>query len=419
MNVLVLGSGAREHAIARRLSESRTVNLLLVAPGNALIASEQQTCALNPVDGAAVVDLCRSKKIDFVVVGPEAPLMTGIVDHLQQAGIAALGPSQVAARLEGSKNYAKAAMTEAGVRTASYASFTDEQLALDWVSQHPGPQVVKADGLMAGKGVLMCDDEQTAVAALRELFGQGQRRVVIEEQLAGPEGSLIALCDGENYRVFPLARDYKRIGTGDVGKNTGGMGALTPLAGFDNQALGEVAIAPILRYQAARGAPFRGFLFAGLLFNRASGQNGQLPRHPHVLEYNVRFGDPEAQVLLSSNSTDWLELFYGAAVGKLSTHSVLEPVGAAVGVVLAAGGYPDQPLLGAAIEGLERAASLPHVSVFGAGVSGERGAYRVAGGRVVTVVGQGATVALARERAYAAADEIHFSGQQRREDIAG
>lgn len=403
----MLGAGAREHALAWRIAQSRSVSAVGIAPGNDLAALDHDTlpCLLN--DPQAVCAAVREYRADFVVVGPEVPLVSGAVDALMRAGVPVLGPTQNAAELEGSKAFAKEAMRRAGVPTAEYDAFVDVASARRYVRERGGALVVKADGLMAGKGVSVCSTTAEAERAVEELFASGPSRVVIERRLPGPELSLIALCDGEHFSLFALSRDYKRVGTYDEGKNTGGMGALCPLPRKDAAALGELTIAPMLHYMRGQGMPFRGFLYAGVMFDGAN---------PHVLEYNVRLGDPETQVLLMAMEDDIVPSLFGAAQGKL------EPLprvcGAAVCVVLAAKGYPDTPELGARIVGVAGARKHPHVRVFGAGIKREGSGMVVSGGRVLSVVAHAATVGEARARAYAAADEIHFEGMQRREDIA-
>lgn len=419
MKILVLGSGAREHALAWRIAQSRSVQKVWVAPGNALVGLDFELVPLVITDPEAVVALARALVVDLVVVGPEAPLLAGVVDALGAAGFLAVGPTRAAAALEGSKGYAKKTMLAAGVPTPRFELFDSSLAAKEWLAEHPGRHVVKADGLMAGKGVILCESQSSAFMAVDELFALGQRAVLIEERLVGREASLIALCDGERYRLLPLARDFKRIGTGDTGKNTGGMGAYCPVHLTKEEIgrkrpsdaeLAELAIAPILRQQHEQGSPFRGFLFAGLLFHQ---------RRAQVLEYNCRLGDPETQSLLTAIDGDLVPALFGAAVGDLREAEFPSLCGAAVTVVLASAGYPDAPVLGAPIVGVGAAKRHPHVQVFGAGVTLDGGTLRVSGGRVLSVVAHGASVAEARGRAYAAADEIDFEGSQRREDIGG
>jgi phosphoribosylamine--glycine ligase len=419
MNVMILGSGAREHAIAVALKRSRVVKQVFLAPGNALSSLDVTNVACNITDPDAVLALVRSTSTDFVVVGPEAPLLAGVVDKIEGFGVPVLGPRKDAALLEGSKAYSKRAMIEAGVPTATHHTFKDLSECLEHMRRHPAAYVVKADGLMAGKGVIVSDDVQGAMAAARELFSGGQKVVVIERRLRGKEASLIALCDGFDYRLFPIARDHKRLLTGDKGKNTGGMGAFTPVVlsqtEFDHRPvlsddqLAQQAILPILKWQRRKGSPFRGFLFAGLMFDDGK---------PYVLEYNARLGDPETQVLLTALDGDVLPAFYAAAHGDFADTDWPTASLASVCVVLAAEGYPDAPQSGAVIRGIG-AAKETGAQVFGAGVAREGDALVVSGGRVLSVVGHGATVSEARAHAYAACKHISFAGMQFRTDIAG
>lgn len=419
MKVLVLGSGAREHALAVAIKRSRAVTDVLVGPGNALTALDATNVPLAITDPDAVLQAVLDHRVDFVVVGPEAPLLAGVADRLLDYGVPVLGPVKDAALLEGSKAHSKRAMIEAGVPTASYHTFKDLDACLEHMQIHPSPYVVKADGLMAGKGVIVCDDVEQSMAAARELFDGGQRSVVIERRLRGKEASLIALCDGYDYRLFPVARDHKRIGTGDTGKNTGGMGAYCPVVlseiefedrpVLDDAALGEKAIAPILAWQRKRGAAYRGFLYAGLMFDDG---------RPYVLEYNARLGDPETQALLTSLDGDIVPAFYAAAHGDFGNADWPDPTGAAVCVVIAAEGYPDAPKTGAVIKGIGKAKDQPFVCVFGAGVAKSGADFVTSGGRVLSIVGHGATIAEAKQRAYAAVRCIEIAGMQYRTDIA-
>jgi phosphoribosylamine--glycine ligase len=418
VKVLVLGSGAREHALCVAVKRSRAVSQVLIAPGNALTALDAQNVPCAITDPNAVLQAVLAHGVDFVIVGPEAPLLAGVVDRLVGYGVPTLGPSQDAALLEGSKAHSKRAMIEAGVPTATHHAFKDLDACLEHMQVHPAPYVVKADGLMAGKGVIVCDDVEQSRAAANELFDGGQKQVVIERRLRGKEASLIALCDGFDYRLFPIARDHKRLLAGDKGKNTGGMGAFCPVVlstEFEDrpvlspEALAEKAIAPILAWQRRRGALYRGFLYAGLMFDEG---------RPYVLEYNARLGDPETQALLTALDGDLMPAFYAAAHGDFADAEWPEPVGAAVCVVLAAEGYPDAPKAGAKICGIEQAKAQPNVAVFGAGVTREGDAFVASGGRVLSVVAHGSTLGEAKQRAYAGVRCISFDGMQFRTDIA-
>jgi phosphoribosylamine--glycine ligase len=412
MNVLVVGSGAREHALLWTLRRSHGVDRLLAAPGNAGIASLAENVPVAATDVDALVRLVEEREIDLTVVGPEAPLVLGLADRLREAGRRVVGPSAAAARLEGSKAFAKNVMTRAGVPTASFVSFADSQSAIEFLAEgHPYPLVVKADGLAAGKGVWVCRDEEEARAAVTGMmverrYGSAGSRIVIEEGLRGPEISLIALVDGRRAVALPLAQDHKRLLDGDVGPNTGGMGAYAPvpfLGDADRESLLDLAVRPVVEALARSGTPYRGFLFAGLMLT----EDG-----PRVLEYNCRLGDPEAQVLLPLLRDDLLPWLEAMADGSLPDQAP-RCAGAAVGVVLAAPGYPDLPEVGTPIHGLDDAGD---VLVFHAGTARDAaGRVVTAGGRVLTVVGMADTVPEAARTAYGA--RVSFEGMQRRCDI--
>ncbi|MBL9037180.1 MAG: phosphoribosylamine--glycine ligase [Archangium sp.] len=407
MKVLLLGGGAREHALAWKLRQSPRLDTLLCAPGNPGIAALAECVAIDSASPAAVVELARARGIELVVVGPEAPLVAGVGDALRAAGIAVFGPSAAAARIEGSKAFAKEVMHAAGVPTARSETFDDAEAAaaraLTW-----GPVVVKADGLAAGKGVVVADSGAAAAEACRALAAlPGGSRLVLEERLTGPELSVIALCDGERHALLAPAQDHKRLLEGDQGPNTGGMGAYAPARLLDDSALAEVSrtiIAPTLRELASRGTPFRGALFAGLMLT---------PNGPRVLEFNARLGDPETQVLMLQLDEDLLPLVHACATGSLAARPLRQKAGVSVAVVLAAEGYPESPKSGAVISGLEASGA----TVFHAGTRSIEGALQVSGGRVLSVCASGATVGEARAQAYAAAERIHFQGKQLRRDI--
>ena len=407
--VLVVGGGGREHALVRALTRSPQAPQLLASPGNPGIARDGVEC----VPSGDLVEVARERDVDFVVVGPEAPLVAGLVDDLAAAGIAAFGPSKAAARIEGSKAYAKELMRSCGVPTASHVLFRDRDEAAAHLACASYPAVLKADVLAAGKGVIIAADEREARAALDVFFAEkrfGETEVVLEEFLVGEELSLLALCDGE--RAVPLApaQDYKRIFDRDEGPNTGGMGSYSPVPGVDPERAREIARLahqPIIDELARRGTPFHGVLYAGLMMTAAG---------PKVLEYNCRFGDPETQAVLPRLRSDLLELLEASArPGGLAG---IEPDWSpdwAVTVVLASRGYPESSSDGDPISGLEEVGG---AEVLHAGTAERDGRVVTAGGRVLNVTGLGATPGEARDRAYAAAERIEFDGRQMRRDIA-
>ncbi|HYI79757.1 MAG TPA: phosphoribosylamine--glycine ligase [Thermoleophilaceae bacterium] len=414
--VLVIGAGGREHALVRRLLRSPQHPELLCAPGNAGIARDKVECldiAVDDVEG--LVAAAREREVDLVVVGPEAPLVAGIVDALTEAGIRAFGPTAAAAEIEGSKRYAKELMAAVGVPTAEYAVLTSRAEALERIASAAYPLVLKADTLAAGKGVVICQNEQEARAAVEELFTQqrfGKTDVVMEEFLEGEELSLLALCDGERAIPMAPAQDYKRIYDGDEGPNTGGMGSYSPVPGIDREHAEALALAvhqPIVDEMKRRGTPFHGVLYAGLMMT-ADG--------PKVLEYNARFGDPETQAVLTRLRSDLLELLDAATrPGGLEGVEIEWSEDWAVTVVLASGGYPASSSIGDEISGM-RAVDSIEVELLHAGTAERDGRIVTAGGRVLNVTGIGSTPAEAREHAYRAAEKIQFDGKQMRRDIA-
>lgn len=415
MKVLLVGSGAREHAIGWALKRSGRVSELLSLPGNPGLAR------LGPIvegvaatDVGAVAALARVHAVDLVVVGPEAPLAAGLADAVDRLGIPVFGPTRAAARLESSKTYAKQVMEQAGVPTPAARSFDDRQAAVDHLAASTGPYVVKADGLAAGKGVLVTEDRTRAVSwverCLGGAFGAAGSTVVIEEHLAGSELSVFALCDGADVVLLQPARDYKRLGDGDTGPNTGGMGSYSPVEIEDGliETVRTEVFLPILRRMADDGHPYRGFLYAGLILS---------DRGPQVIEFNVRLGDPETQVVLPRLASDLVGVIE-TALGPGVTGLDLDwsPV-AAVNVVLASRGYPEAtgppvPITGADVESED-------LLVFHAATTRQGRRLMTDGGRVLSVVGLGADLAAATERAYAAADAIEFDGKTFRTDIAG
>ena len=416
MKVMVVGGGGREHAIVRAAGRSDQVTEVLCAPGNAGIAADARCLDVGPEDVDAIVRAAADEQAGLVIVGPEAPLVAGAVDALEEAGVPAFGPSAEAARLEGSKLFAKELMAEAGVSTASHVVLRSEQEALDEISRAAFPAVLKADGLAAGKGVIICASEAEAREAAAVFFTEqrfGRTEVVLEEFLDGEELSLLALCDGANVVPLAPAQDYKRIGDGDEGPNTGGMGSYSPVPGFEAAEVEELVDAvhrPVVEAMARRGTPFHGVLYAGLMLT-ADGVR--------VLEFNTRFGDPETQAVLPRLRSDLIDLCVGARQpGGLANAHAEFGEDWAVSVVLASAGYPASSSKGDVISGLDEAAAVEGVEIFHAGTAVRDGDIVTNGGRVLNVTGLGPTPADARRRAYDAADLISFEGKQMRTDIA-
>jgi phosphoribosylamine---glycine ligase len=414
MNVLLFGSGGREHAIAIALAKSPLLATLFVAPGNPGMASIARIVALDPNDHLAVAAFCKANHIDLVVIGPEAPLVAGIVDYLTAGGIKAFGPSRAAARLEGSKAFAKDFCARYKIPTAPYARFADAASAKAYVGAKGAPIVVKADGLAAGKGVIVAASIEEAEAAIDRMFsgefGEAGQTILVEDFLDGEEVSFFALCDGARAMEFASAHDHKRAGEGERGPNTGGMGAYSPAPIMDarmRERVMRTIVAPTLKGMAAMGVPYKGVLFAGLMIC-ADG--------PRLIEYNVRFGDPEAQAMLPRLEEDLLALLL-ACVEELPERPARLSAKTALSVVFAAKGYPGAPVRGSEIRGIERAEAMPFVSITHAGTKLQGQQLLADGGRVLNVTGVGADVADARARAYAAIDVIDWPGGFYRRDI--
>jgi phosphoribosylamine--glycine ligase len=418
--VLVVGSGGREHALALGLLASPSVGEVVVTPGNPGTAGPPPDLAHKSVRNAPgpVLEVASSERPDLVVIGPEVPLCEGLSDQLTHAGHQVFGPSRAAAELEGSKAFMKEFAHRAGIPTARHITVRSEAELESALTGFDGPPVVKADGLCAGKGVVVASSHAEARESALDMlsgkrFGAAGKTIVLEERLLGVEASVHAICDGERFIVLPVAQDHKRVGDGDQGPNTGGMGTYAPALGNSSEFIRKVEeriLLPTLRAMASEGRPFRGALFAGLMVTPAG--------DPQLIEFNVRFGDPETQVLVSVLEGDLGEALAQAAAGNLTPGIVRHSGASAVCVVLAAAGYPGTPQQGDAIEGLTRAATLPSVRVFHAGTRAEGGRIVTSGGRVLGVTARGASLSEAHRRAYDAVSGIRFSGMQFRRDIA-
>jgi phosphoribosylamine---glycine ligase len=407
MNILLIGGGGREHALAWKLKQSPELEALYCAPGNAGIFSIATPAALDPRDHEEIAAFCRQAGIGLVVAGPEAPLVAGLADSLREAGMPVFGPSAAAARLESSKSFTKAVCVERGIPTAAYGYFSNSSEALAYARDHGAPLVVKADGLAAGKGVLMCETLAEAEGAIGACFsgafGESGASVVIEEKLIGEEASFFALCDGTRALPLASAQDYKRAQDGDRGPNTGGMGAVSP-APMMTEALADAVMTrilnPTLDAMRERGTPFQGVLYAGLMIT-ATG--------PKLIEYNVRFGDPECQVLMLRLKSDLVPVLYAAAAGDLSRISLAWSDETAMTVVMAANGYPGDYFKNTIVDGVAEAEAMPGVTVFHAGTArGKSGELLAKGGRVLNVSALGRNAEEARARAYQAVSAIDW-----------
>lgn len=415
MNILLIGSGGREHALAWAISASPLCDKLFIAPGNPGTAQCGENVVIDIADHEAVANFCKLQRIGLVVVGPEGPLVEGIVDDLAAAGIKAFGPSKAAAQLEGSKAFTKELCAEFGIPTASFARFDDPDAARAYVAQHGAPLVIKADGLAAGKGVVMAETVAQANDAIAMMFsgglGAAGEEIVIEEWMIGEEASFFALCDGLHALPLASAQDHKRVGDGDTGPNTGGMGAYSPAPvmtkAMEARVMAEI-IQPTLAGMARRGSPFKGVLFAGLMIT-AEG--------PKLIEYNVRFGDPECEVLMPRLKSDIVPALLAACDGVLGSFDLRWSDEAALTVVLAAKGYPGTPEKGSIIADVAKAAAQDGVLIFHAGTQEKEGKLVANGGRVLNIVALGKSVSEAQASAYAAVDLIDWPGGFCRRDI--
>ncbi len=415
MNILILGSGGREHSLAWAVMQNPKCDRLIVAPGNAGIAQIAECAALDIENGGAVVSFAEENAIDFVIVGPEAPLAAGVADRLREAGVLVFGPSAEAAQLEASKSFTKEICDASGAPTAGYARFTEAGPAKEYIRAQGAPIVVKADGLAAGKGVIVAMDEQTALDAIDDMFGGAfggaGAEVVIEEFMDGEEASLFVLCDGEDILSIGTAQDHKRVGEGDTGLNTGGMGAYSPApvlsAEIEARAMDEI-VRPTVAEMKRRGTPFQGVLYAGLMI-----KDGQ----PRLVEYNVRFGDPECQVLMMRLGAQAMDLMHAAAEGRLAETRVNWADDHAITVVMAANGYPGSYEKGTVINGLDDLAEDSRNMVFHAGTKAAEGKIQASGGRVLNVTARGDTLQEARDRAYGMVEGVDWPDGFYRRDI--
>ena len=413
MQLLVIGGGGREHALIWKLKQSPRVAKIFAVPGNGGIADEAE-CLSIAVD-SSLVNWAVRRRIDLVVIGPEAPLVAGLADEFEAAGVSVFGPCREAARLEGSKSFAKEIMADAGVPTAAARTFTDYDKAVDYLKGAPAPYVVKADGLAAGKGVIIAQDFDAARQALSDClvdrrFGDAGRQVIVEEFLSGQEVSVLAFVDGRTVKVMPPAQDYKRVGDGDIGPNTGGMGAFAPVPFLNEDALARVVteiIEQTVKTLARRGTIYKGVLYAGLMLT-ADG--------PKVLEFNTRFGDPETEALMPLFDGDLVEALSACAEGRLAGVDLRWSAAKSLTVVLASEGYPESPITGREINGLVEAAK-KDVFIFHAGTRAQDGKLLTSGGRVLNVSAVAGSFAEAREKVYEAIDLIKFDGKQYRTDI--
>ncbi len=414
MKILIIGSGGREHALAWKIAQSEKVKEIFVAPGNGGTLQVAKNIDIKESESEKIVEFAKNNAIDLVVVGPEAPLSNGLVDMLEKVHIPAFGPSKACAKLEYSKAFAKEIMELANVPTAQSKTFTDLHSALEYADIKGAPLVVKADGLAAGKGVIICHTLAEIIDALKAMFsgafGDAGKKVVLEDYLLGEEASLFCLCDGETAIPFPSAQDHKTIGEGDVGLNTGGMGAYSPapvLPDSELERITDIVARPILKEMAKRGTPYKGLLYAGLMLDH---------NRVNVIEYNVRFGDPECQPLLMRLESDLVDLLMASAKGELADKKLLFSPKTALGVVIAAKGYPETYPKGMHITGIDKAEN-EHTKVFHAGTKEENGSIVSSGGRVMCVTALSDDLVSAQEDAYAAIKNISMENAYYRRDI--
>lgn len=416
LKILVVGGGGREHALVHALAKSSKVKKIWCAPGNPGIAAEAECVSISADDIPGLLKFAQDNKIDLTMVGPEAPLVAGLVDHFRRAGLAVVGPTRAAARLEGSKSFAKEFMQKYGIPTAKHEVIPNTRKGSYVLTHWPGRSVVKADGLAAGKGVKVCESQAEAKAFLydmmeKEMFGSAGSTVVIEECLEGQEATVMAFCDGKTLAAMPASQDHKRLLDNDQGPNTGGMGAYAPTPLVTSELMAEIEkkiFKPFMKGIATEKFDFRGIIYFGIMVT---------PKGPQVLEFNVRFGDPETQVVLPLLKSDLVDVLQAVAEQKLSTLSIKWNKNAALTVVLAAPGYPGTPEKGLPIRGAQVTSRGDELQVYCAGVAEQKKQWVTAGGRVLTVTGIGTSLDAARERAYTAVSKISFAGMQYRKDI--
>jgi phosphoribosylamine--glycine ligase len=411
MDILIIGSGGREHSLAWKLKQSPKVRKIYIAPGNGGTHAVGEDVAIEATDVEKLLAFALEKKIGLTVVGPENPLALGVVDAFQTKGLVIFGPTKAAAQVESSKAFAKNLMQEAGVPTAEFGTFKNEQDAFAYVQKRGAPIVIKDSGLVFGKGVRVCQSVPEAETALKEIFSEPDKEVVIEDFLDGPEVSIHALCAGTDFRLFPATQDHKRIGNGDTGKMTGGIGAIYPLPFVTEelmQQIGETIVRPTLETLAKRGTPFSGLLYPGLILTS---------RGPKVLEYNARFGDPECELYMRLLKNDLFDVLLASATDDLSKISLEFEKKAGVNLILCSGGYPDDYKKGLPITGIEEAGQVEGVIVFHAGTTMQSGQLVTNGGRVLAVSAVGENLKQALDRAYTATNRIEFEGKYFRRDI--